>query len=52
MHIPETDEVVQTVDNEYGIATGRVGRWEEHFEIDLGDRRVMLHYEDIREVDR
>lgn len=52
MHIPDAGEVVQTVDDEYGIATGRVGRWEEHFEIDIGTRQIMLHYEDLYEVDR
>lgn len=52
MHIPQPEEIVQTVDDKYGIATGRTGRWEEHYEIDLGDQTVFLHSEDIREVDR
>ena len=52
MHVPEANELVKTVDEEYGIATGRADRWEEHFEVELGDQTVFLHYEDIREVDQ
>ena len=52
MHVPEANELVRTVDEGYGIATGRVGRWEEHYEVDLGGRTAFLHYEDILEVDR
>ena len=52
MYVPEPRELVQTVDDEFGFATGRVDTWGEHYEIDLGDRRVLLHYEDLREVDR
>lgn len=52
MHPPEQNELVQTIDDEYGIATGRKDRWGEHFEIDLGDRKAFYHYEDLYEVSR
>lgn len=52
MHVPEANELVRTVNDEYGIATGRADRWEEHYEVDLGGRTAFLHYEDIREVDQ
>lgn len=51
MHLPQAGERVRTADGKYGTATGRTDQWDEHYEIDLGDRRVYVHYEEIREAD-
>jgi len=46
----EAGERVQTIDG-VGEFTGRVGKWDEHYEIDVySGVTAYFHYEDITEL--